>query len=236
MNCHLGTGYLALSLLCLASLLTGCRHGSGANGLYGSTRVQPPPTNWTAANSYYNPLTTAQNRNGLISTQGKAPTAAPTTNNLNAQNVPQQPVGASANPGYTTSGVSYTQSTNYQTTSIDERLDQSRVPLTDATAVKAPVQTVLPPVVSNVSRPNPYGSNAAFPDPIQAARSHAGLATGGSPLPYAGHPTFNQPAYATASNSNAVLAESTARVDPNSPNYRAGWRTEGTGTTSGVMR
>jgi len=229
-----GHWYFALLTLCAVSLLTGCRHGTGANGLYGSTRVQPPPTNWTAADSYYNPLATAQNRTGLISTAGQAPTATPTTNNLGAQTGQRQPVGAAANPGYTTSGVSYTQSTNYQTTSIDERFDQSRVPLTDATAVKAPVQNVLPPVLSTVARQNPYGSNAAFPDPIQTARTQPGPLSNGAPLPYAGHPTFNQPAYATANHANSVLAESTVRVDPNSPNYRAGWRTEG--NSSGVMR
>ncbi|MCH2183211.1 MAG: hypothetical protein MK108_14520 [Mariniblastus sp.] len=234
MNRQTGNWYFAFSVLCVVSLMAGCRHGSGANGLYGNTRVQPPPTNWTAADSYYNPLATAQNRNGLISTNGKAPTAAPAPNSLGAQTGQRQPVGASANPGYTTSGVSYTQSTNYQTTSIDERFDQTRVPLTDATAVKAPVQSVLPPVLSTVSRQNPYGSNAAFPDPIGTARTQPVASSGGNPIPYAGHPTFNQPAYATANSSNTVLAESTVRVNPNSPNYRAGWRTDG--NRSDVMR
>ncbi len=224
MNRLPGNLYLTLMMLCLTAGLTGCRNGTSQNGWIGGTRVQPPPTNWTASDSYYNPLATAQNRTGLVAPSGQAPTAALPGAGLGGQANRSQPVGASANPGYTTSGTSYTSSTNYQTTSIDETRDQSRIPLTDATAVKAPVQSVLPPVVSSVSRQNPYGSNTAFPDPIRTARGQTNLSATGAPMPYAGHPTFNQPAYSTASSSNTVLAESTVTTDPNSPNYRAGWR------------
>ncbi len=224
MNRLPGNLYLTLMMLCLTAGLTGCRNGTSQNGWIGGTRVQPPPTNWTASDSYYNPLATAQNRTGLVAPSGQAPTAALPGAGLGGQANRSQPVGASANPGYTTSGTSYTSSTNYQTTSIDETRDQSRIPLTDATAVKAPVQSVLPPVVSSVSRQNPYGSNTAFPDPIRTARDQTNLSATGAPMPYAGHPTFNQPAYSTASSSNTVLAESTVTTDPNSPNYRAGWR------------
>ncbi len=227
--------FILLALSCLTVGLTGCRNGTSTNSLYGTTRVQPPPTNWTASDTYYNPLATAQNRNGLISPTGKAPTPATVGTGL-SQNAPQNPaVGASANPGYTTSGVSYTQSTNYQTTSIDETRDKTRIPLTDATAVQAPVQSILPPTVAtNAARQNPYGSNAAFPDPLRNNRPSTSQSLTGTPLPYAGHPTFNQPAYSTASSSNAVLAESTVTTDTNSPNYRAGWRNNQ--TNSGIMR
>ena len=216
-----------LIILCLGSGFVGCQTGTGSNGLYGSTRVQPPPTNWTASNSYYNPKTTAQAPAGLINPTGKAPTGT----GIYQQTNPSPPVGAAANPGYTTSGASYTASTNYLSTSVDETLDQSRLPVTDATAVRAPVQTILPPTVATMASQNPYNRNPASPNPTYSAQGAQYAAvpnpTGG-PTPYAGHPTLNQPA--TAQNTNVVLAESTARVDTNSPNYRIGWRNDSTGS------
>ena len=233
MNRLAGNSCLTLIALCLGAGLTGCQTGTSSNGLYGNTRVQPPPTNWTASNSYYNPKTTAQAPAGLISPTGKAPTGT----GINGQTSQNRPVGAAANPGYTTSGTSYTASTNYQTTSVDETLDQPRLPVTDATAVRAPVQTILPPTVATMASQNPYNRNPAYPNPTysaQGAQYAAAPNPTGGPTPYAGHPTFNQPAYSTAQNTNVVLAESTARVDPNSPNYRSGWRNDSSG--SQIMR
>ena len=225
MNRLPGNLYLTLMMLCLTAGLTGCRNGISQNGWMGGTRGPTTSDQLDGVRQLLqSPGDRSKSKRTCFSPRAKPRLRRCQVLDWQVKPVTNQPVGASANPGYTTSGISYTNSTNYQTTSIDETRDQSRIPLTDATAVKAPVQSVLPPVVSSVSRQNPYGSNPAFPDPIRTAQGQNSLSSTGAPIPYSGHPTFNQPAYSTASSSNTVLAESSVSTDPNSPNYRAGWR------------
>lgn len=142
-------------------------------GLAGGTTVVPPPTyslnipSVAQNQPYYTPGGSA-----AVNPNGQAPTAAPGTGNWRAPDpsgnngastTPTQPATqnrfvetnsstgrsvlgqintprTAALPG---TGTSYTDRRNFQTTQADERNDSTRLPVTDATAVRAPSQNLV---------------------------------------------------------------------------------------------
>ena len=157
--------YLVMISICLLAFAGGCRNCGGGccllNGFGNQTIAPPAAFGMTGQQPYYN---TAQQPNYLINPNGQAPTpagnnpslapqggwrnAAETGNqstengsgnmsSVLAQNGQSQPNRlASLDPN---AGFGSTQSSvNYQSTSVDERRDDSRLPVTDASGVRAP--------------------------------------------------------------------------------------------------
>ena len=111
-------------------------------------------------------------------------------------------------------GVSFTQSTDYRTTSTDERRDNSRLPVTDATNVR---------VTSSIAQtPNASGQNtqpyyqpryASLPPTTTYQGAFVRPDYSASPQTYQG--SFSQQFAAPAAQpQQQVLAQSTARYDP----------------------
>lgn len=137
-------------------------------------------------------------------------------------------------------GLSFTDSTNFRTTAVDERLDQSRLPVTDASRVRPPSN--FNPLTTVGQFNTPYYApnqqqlvqnnvrNQAFnntrvqqPVNIQAGFNQANTVVGRF-----GQPNFAQPTtqpYSGLTTQNQVLAQSTVYADPrNEPNFQTGWR------------
>jgi hypothetical protein len=142
-------------------------------------------------------------------------------NNLNGAN----------NPSFANSGISYTDSTNYRTTSIDETRDRTRLPATDASSVRAPAQNF--PVGNNRIAQLPRPGGPVYPPAYNVTASNTQTYNGqpvyqGIPVvsgnPYPGNPVYvGQPRVApgyTASpvvgSPNTVVAQSSASYDPGS--------------------
>ncbi|MEM9411312.1 MAG: hypothetical protein AAGA30_09380 [Planctomycetota bacterium] len=143
-------------------------------------------------------------------------------------------------------GLSFTNDTNFRTTAIDERQDQSRLPVTDASQVRAPTQfnptttrgqfnspyyvpnqtpvQNVQPQYQNIPGYSPYGQN---PNP-QRSNTNPNLVRGGTVYGQFGMPTFGQPApqnYTGTAGRNQVVAQSTVFADPaNDPNFQDNWR------------
>ncbi len=136
-------------------------------------------------------------------------------------------------------GLSRTDNTNFRTTAVDERLDRSRLPVTDASQVRAPTSFSPSTTVGqfntpyyvpdqNINQyPHPYGNVAgALAQP--ANPNYAG----NRPTVVQGNfaqPTFAQPSqqvYRGLTTQNPqILAQSTVYADPaNDPNFQNGWR------------
>ena len=116
------------------------------------------------------------------------------------------------------SGYSYTNSQNYLTTRVDERMDATRLPVTDASTVRAPARSF------------PTGTFASYAAPLQqtyvaqngsyqpvAPYTGSMVMVGGQPVPYQGQTLLTNPNFYPTSSPPTVLAQSTTTVTP-------GWR------------
>ena len=121
-----------------------------------------------------------------------------------ASNSTTRPVQSVTNR--TTGGLSYRDNMNYQTTAVDERLDQTRLAATDATNVRAPAGFQSPTMITQApqflippARYQNFGSTpqntAAYPNQRIAQNQ---------PIVYHGNPTFaGTPTYGSGSTSVA---------------------------------
>ena len=239
-----------LVLFCLTMGLAGCRNGAfnGLQPLAGGTRIPAPETYYnTRANQphpYYNPNATASNQ-GLVSPSGVAPTSLtptsaaggggnvggwrpkegiaqdPTSFNVPAgQIAPARMAQNQLQPG----GYSYMRAPNYQSTTVDERRDDTRLPLTDATAVRAP---------TSFGSPGNLGAVRGVPSGYSYPSTSSPLA---SAPQYRGSSNVVRGSFRTTG-APTVLAESTVGNRPNgAPNVQAGWRDRVQSTSSGIMR
>ena len=146
------------------------------------------------------------------------------------------------------SGASFTSSTNYQTTRVDETQDATRLPVSDATAVRAPARNFPTGTPLTTAPTNGYPANyqaglgtlpvqqtfAAQNGVLQRVLPSTGYAAApvvisGQPVPtgYQGQPLItNQPypyQYPTSSSAPTVLAQSTAASTPGA-GTQLGWR------------
>jgi len=142
------------------------------------------------------------------------------------------------------SGVSFTNSRNYQTTRVDETRDASRLPLTDATTVRAPSRnfptgtplTILPnnavPASYNAPIQQTYVAQNGFNQPRPTGYVASPVIIGGQPFPagYQGQPLLVNPQYPAGyqpyltSSAPTVLAQSTATINPSGSAAQLGWR------------
>lgn len=218
------------------------------NGALGPTRIPSPPTYSIGQNNYYNPGS-APAAGSVVDPNGIAPTPAGSGWQPTGQGTPpagtNQPRSAdngnfslSSNAAVNSKGTTGFQSATAQTApTLNYQNDPTRVPVSDATGVRAPARyqnpySNMPAQVAQTGFQN--GSNGQFPpsNPAQTApRTYIGnpqIVTG--PVPYRGQPIYTRP----NSNAPAILAESTVRMDPNSRNYQTGWRDREPG--SEIMR
>ena len=157
-----------------------------------------------------------------------------------------------------TSGLSFTDRTNFRTTAVDERLDQSRLPVTDASQVRAPTNFSPATTVGQFNTPyyvpNQQPVNNIAPqyqntqqrfvtNPQTGQIINPNLAQSGPTTVVGafGQPVFMQPPqnpYSGLNTRNQVLAQSTVYADPaNDPNIQAGWTNpELTASRSSVNR
>ncbi len=172
----------------------------------------------------------------------QAPTSAAT---VPGHSVLVQPASTPVNrTASATNGISYKDSVNYSTTSIDERRDDTRLPATNASTVRAPT------AYSNVQvAANPYTNNQFYNGQAYGGQSRYASNTGpgfsnnqivngqlAGPRLINGIVQYAQPGnpntgyqsgtYPTQTQSApALLAQSTSTYDPrNNPNYNSGWR------------
>lgn len=194
-----------------------------------------------SSNSNVAPLNTSSPNNGR-SVLAAPTTFAGTTPNANTGSGTRTASNA-ALPG---SGASFTSSPNYQTTRVDETQDSTRVPLSDATAVRAPARNFPTGTPLTQVQNNGYAGNfqtGVFNPPLQqtyvaqtgafqqapAGYSAAPVIIGGQPVPtgYQGQPLIaspivNQQQYPTYS-TPTVLAQSTTTATPGAGG-QLGWR------------
>lgn len=200
-----------------------------------------------------NPGQPSVNPNSRVPVPGGAPGPQPSWGPTNGQsNLPGGPTtgpttfvetrsGAPASafpggqPGVRTAslpgtGTPFTASTNYQTTQVDERNDSTRLPLSDASSVRAPsaygIGSRLPPS----QNPANYPPNRPVQQTYVAQQGNypTGPAPFGSRGVLVGQPATQSPnvyrgqAVMVAPSQPAVLAQSTAVASPNSS--QLGWR------------
>ena len=200
----------------------------------GSTTVTPVPSQ--------NQTSVLQRSNSTIVNQTPVVSVTP----------PNRQPAASQNPinrvAQQNQGLSFTDSTNFRTTAVDERLDQSRLPVTDASQVRAPTRITPSTTVGQFNAPyyvpgrqnvaanapqfaapQRIASNPQIRQPIQ--NQPQAFQRPGGPTTFVGsfgQPTFAQPTqqpYAGSNAQNRVLAQSTVYADPaNDPNFTNGWR------------
>ena len=149
----------------------------------------------------------------------------------NPQQNPVRTASAGPLPG---SGYSFTNSPNYRTTQTDERSDATRLPVTDASTVRAPARNF--PTGGVASNPNyqfqqpqpgyvppyqqTYVAQNGFNQPVNPY-SGSLVAVQTQPFGYQGQAVLsNQNQYPTSS-PPAVLAQSTATINPGN---QLGWR------------
>ena len=143
-------------------------------------------------------------------------------------------------------GLSYTNDSNFRSTVIDERLDRSRLPVTDASLVRAPTTFTPQTTIGQFNNPllNQTAYNqTAYNQPVynQAPRIAQAPAYYSQPVAYSAQPapnvvvgSFTQPTFAQppqqtyrglSTQNPTVLAQNTVFADPaNNPNYQNGWR------------
>ncbi len=157
-----------------------------------NTQAAAPTLDRTATSTNLNgwravePNSGTSNNSGGASSKGAASTTF-------AQYDPSLQAGyrSASNTALPSSGSSYVDSTNYQSTRFDETRDQTRLPAIDASNVRAPAQN------------NPTGAPTRFaqlPTPAQPnyPPTFNSTASAGSPV-YLGSPVVGNPAYANSS-------------------------------------
>lgn len=191
----------------------------GATGTTGTLPVTTPPPSGSTSQ-----LQSTINESNLVSVVDRG---AGQPGNRLAQNT------GSAN------GLSRTNNSNFATTAVDERLDRSRLPVTDASQVRAPANFSPTTTVGQFNLPwfntNQYQGNTGYLPQFQVPQS---VNSGGQPLVGPQQNVvignFSQPTFARASpqiyrglatQNPQVLAQSTVYSDPSKdPNFQNGWR------------
>ena len=146
------------------------------------------------------------------------------------------------------SGTSFTTSQNYQTTRVDETQDATRLPLNDASQVRAPARnfptgtplTTLPTNTNTISA-SQAAYNLAMQQQQQAFAAQSGSFTRVPPVPtgytaapviiggqpvatgYPGQPLIINPQFPTSS-APTILAQSTASATSSASGTQLGWR------------
>lgn len=209
--------------------------GSTSNSTIQGSQSTLPPSNTSSGVNIQTPQNRLQNRN-QIQTPNQTQLVNVNPLNNNGSNT-------RANLASQTNGLSFTEATNFRSTAVDERLDQSRLPVTDASQVRAPTRFspttsvgqfsapyyVPQQQVANVPQYNNVNNNrlAAVPQYPQAVQPNGQITTSVGAF---GQPTFGQPSQqpyrGLATQSPQVLAQSTVYADPSvDPNFQnASWR------------
>ena len=117
------------------------------------------------------------------------------------------------------SGYSYSNSPNYLTTRVDERMDSTRLPVIDASTVRAPARNFPTGTIASYSAPlqQTYVAQNGFYQPVSPYTGSM-VMVGGQPVPYQGQTVLTNPNIYPTSSPPAVLAQSTTTGDP------VGWR------------
>ncbi len=200
----------------------------GATGTTGTLPVSTPPPSGSTSQ-----LQSTINQSNLVSVVDRGTS---------------QPGNRLAQTSGSGNGLSQTNNSNFGTTAVDERLDRSRLPVTDASQVRAPTNFSPTTTVGQFNFPwfntNPYQGNTGylpqFPSPQNTnagGQQQTGQATnpnfgGTQPNVVVGNfsqPTFAQPSpqiyRGLATQYPQVLAQSTVYADPaKDPNFQNGWR------------
>lgn len=141
------------------------------------------------------------------------------------RSAPANRVASNVNPG-----ISRTNDTNFRTTAVDERQDSSRLPVTDASSVRAP--TTFNPVTTVGQFNAPYynyGQNRIADNRVAVLPPQAVPVNNGTVVGNFAQPMFSLPApqiYRGQLVQNPqLLGQSTVYADPaNDPNFQNGWR------------
>lgn len=186
------------------------------------------------------PAASGTSSNSTLINQTRITSVAPRSPNTNVQ--PQTRVAQNTS----NNGLSFTDATNFRTTAVDERLDQTRLPVTDASQVRAPttfspsttvgqfnqpyyvpnrqpVNNVVPQYQNTQQR---FATNPQFPQPQYVNPNLAQNQNGATVVGAFGQPNFARPTQQIyyGSNQNQVLAQSTVYADPaNNQNLQRGW-------------
>ncbi len=215
--------------------VNGTRVGQLPSGLLNTRQTAPTPANrpanfnqtqgWRQSNgNNLNTSSTGQaDGSNRVADASSAPSVLESSTRINNASGGPNARTASLNNN-SGSGVSFTRSNDYRTTSIDERRDNTRLPITDATNVRATtpfaqnqsgngqyVQPYYQPRQQNQPRfaqPGPTTYQGAFVQP-NLRPNNANF--NGLPQSYQG--SFSQ-RYSSAQPQRQVLAQSTARYDP----------------------
>ena len=186
-----------------------------------------------------------QNTNSTIASRTQVVSVTPPRQNQiqNVSNIGSQRVAQNTN-----SGLSFTDTTNFRTTAVDERLDDSRLPVTDASQVRAPTSSLPTTSVGQLNLPyyvpnqqpvrnlapqyqNAQPRFATNPQYQQPQYVNPNLANNqqNTVIGRFGVPTFAQPSQQVysglATQNRQVLGQSTVYADPTAdPNFQSGWR------------
>ena len=213
--------------------------GSGNNTTTNSTIQGSPSGNSSSSNSVLENRSNPSANNPNLNRTRVVAVTPPNTNPF-ASNNPTNRIAQNSNAN----GLSFTDRTNFRSTAIDERLDQSRLPVTDASQVRAPTNFTPTTTVGQFNVPyyvpgqqqfaqnlprQPQQRFAANQPFQQAPRvAQAGFNQPGTIRGNFAQPTFAQPSqqpYTGLATQNRVLAQSTVYADPaNDPNFQNGWR------------
>lgn len=226
--------------------VNGTRVGQLPNGLLNTRQTAPTPANrpanynqtqgWRQANgNSLNTSSTGQvGGSNRVADASSATSVLESSSRINNSNGGPDARTASLN-NTTGSGVSFTRSNDYRTTSVDERRDNTRLPTTDATNVRATTpfaqnqpssgQYVQPYYEPRRQNQQPYAPSS--PTTYQGAFAQPNNANyNGLPQSYQG--SFAQ-RYSSAQPQRQVLAQSTARFDPfeSTASASSDWRDRG---------
>jgi hypothetical protein len=204
----------------------------------------PTPANQQNQNGWRQTGNQQNNGAGASPGERRSVLTTPTTfvetrPNINQAGFPgnQRAPRTAALPG---SGYSYTDSANYRTTQVDESRDATRLPVTDASTVRAPARFFPTGNVAQFQQPNQiYPANYSVPNQRTfvaqngfnqqpAAYSGPTVLVGGQPTAYRGQAVLVNPAgYINPYQPRfapSVLAQSTTSSDQGSAG-QVGWRT-----------
>jgi hypothetical protein len=186
----------------------------------------------------------ALNSNGTPAGDSRSVLTSPTTF-VETDPVSGQPYARSGSAtGLPGSGFSYTSSANYQTTRVDERLDSTRLPVTDASSVRAPARNYPTGSVASLAQlqqlPGNYPAGYNVPSGTQQTyvlqngfnqsvnpyyNGNTMMVNGQSrgPVSYQGQAVLMNPNGYPIRSAPTVVAQSTATFDSNGSG-QSGWR------------
>ena len=221
----------------------------GTNSTLNSNSNAPTPANQTNQLNGWQPANgngTGTNGASNSGSNGQSVLSSPT---IFANNTTPDNFRTASNTALPGSGMSYRDSTNYQTTRVDETLDRTRLAATDASNVRAPARNYptgemqrlaqLPPP-NDPRYPNTFNAPASTGQPYVGGLNNgqpvylgtpivAGNgAYGNNPIVYGGQlyapPQQRYTGMPMTGSSNAVLAQSTTTFDASNGGTQLGWR------------